>query len=413
MSWWNPFSWRSEAKTLQQAWYAGDALSSIIRAQLDGVHVTPTSALRFSAWFGCMRVRSETMSLLPWRVYEYSGNNDEHRERRREHEALLKRPNPETVGSAFWQAMDAWKGTHGNAYAEIERNSRGEPVALWLIEADRVEMRRENGRLYYSVANTGKPPSRLAPADVLHLRGPSLDGVSGLSIVDLARHSIEAGMRADSVKRGWLKNGLFLGGQVVRQPGAGKDLSPDAIKNMMKSLVARFGGPANSGKFAYMDAGHELKPLNMSMRDAQFVDQTKAGVLDVCRWWRMPPHKLCQSDDLPYAQREAAENAFVNDCITPGCRTDEEEVSAKLLPPGVSARRDTRGLLRGDTAARVAYFKERFATGSLSPDEIRAIEDEDPLPNGRGGQYYVPVNMAPIGPDGRPLVSNNLQGPAP
>jgi len=149
----------------------------------------------------------------------------------------------------------------------------------------------------------------------------------------------------------------------------------------------------------------------MSMKDAQFMDSTKASILDICRWFRMPPHKCGEFSDLSYAQRESAENAFVNDAITPGARTTEEEVSAKLLPPGVSARLDLRGLLRGDTAARTAYFKERFATASISPDEIRAIEDEDPLPDGRGSHFYLPLNMAPIDENGRPLAPEKQGAP--
>lgn len=404
MSWYNPASWfRSESKSLRDAWFDGDPLGAIIRAEMDGVHVTTTSALRLAAYFACLRVGSETMSLLPWRVYGYAGNNDELRTRYRELERILRNPNPETTGAVFWQTMQLWKAHRGNAFAEIVRNRLDEPVELWFISNDRVKTDRVNGRLVYKISNQGKPETTIEARNMLHLRGPSADGVNGLSIVDIARSSIEAGMQTDVMKKAFYRNGTFIAGQVVRSPGAGgKDMSSEAVKNMMESLEKRFGGASKAFKLAYLDAGHEIKPLQMSMRDAQFIETTTASITEICRWFRMPPHKICETTNLPYNQREAAETAFVNDCISPSAVTTQAEVSAKLLPDGLEARLDLRGLLRGDLAARTAYFQSRFNTGSMSPDEIRAIEDEDPLPDGRGAGYYVPMNVALLGPDGRP-----------
>ena len=405
MSWYNPASWfRSEGQSLRDAWYGGDPLGAIIRAEMDGVHVSSNSAMRLAAYFACLRVRSETMSLLPWRVYEYAGNNDELRTRQRQFERILRYPNPETTGPVFWQTMELWKAHRGNAFAEIVRNGLDEPVALYFIQNDRVQLDRIDGRLVYKVANNKVAPTLIQPRNMLHLRGPSADGLNGLSIIDIASTSIESGMQSDAMKRAFYKNGTFLAGQVVRSPGAGgKDLDKDVVKNMMSSIEKRFSGVSNSFKLAYLDAGHEIKPLQMSMRDSQFIETTTASITEICRWFRMPPHKICETTNLPYNQRESAETAFVNDCISPSTVTTQAEVSAKLLPDGVEARLDLRGLLRGDLAARTAYFQSRFNTGSLSPDEIRAIEDEDPLTDGRGTGYYIPLNMAPLGPDGRPI----------
>lgn len=415
MSWYNPASWfggsKSEARTLKDEWYGGHELGAIIRAEMDGVRVTTTSAMRQAAYFACLRVRSETMSLLPWRVYEYAGNNDEQRTRVRELERILRNPNPETTGPVFWQSMELWKAHRGNAYAEIVRDRRGEPVELWFISPERVRFDRVNGRLVYKITNTGKPESIIDPRDMLHLRGPSADGFSGLSIIDIAATSVESSMQADAMKRAFYKNGTFIAGQIVRSATAGgKDLSVDAAKRLMSSLERRFGGSSNAFKLAYLDAGHEIKPLQMSMRDAQFIETTTASITEICRWFRMPPHKICETSNLPFNQRESAETAFVNDCVSPSAVTTQAEVSAKLLPDGLEARLDLRGLLRGDLQARTQYFRERFQTGSISPDEIRAIEDEDPLPDGRGTGYFVPMNMAPLGPDGRPIAPDQTTG---
>ena len=48
------------------------------------------------------------------------------------------------------------------------------------------------------------------------------------------------------------------------------------------------------------------------------------------------------------------------------------------------------GLLRGDAKSRSEFYMRMFGVGALSPNEIRSLEEMNPVEN--GDHYYVPAN---------------------
>lgn len=378
-------------------------LGGFIRANIPSINITGDTALGFAAWFSCLRVLSETVSILPWGAFEYTGDNDEDRVRKRDFERILTKPNPETNGSSFWQAMVAWRASKGNAYAEIERTRGGDPIAQWMIDPERVTTDRDSRGLFYKVAQSKGSPVIIRPEDMLHLRGPSQDGINGLSVIELARQSLASGMQQDAMANAFWKNGTILGGVVERDKGAGKDLSADSIKGLLEQFASKHSGTTNAFKTAYLDGGHTFKPFDIKLKDAEFIAAKRATALDVCRWFRMPPHKIGDLSEAHYNNVAAADQAFVNDCITPCVISIEEEVTAKLMPPGIKAKLNIQGLLRGDIAARTAYYKERFAMGSINANQIRRLENEDPIPS--GDTYFVPANYVALDADGLPVTA--------
>lgn len=55
------------------------------------------------------------------------------------------------------------------------------------------------------------------------------------------------------------------------------------------------------------------------------------------------------------------------------------------------------GLLRGDIASRYSAYAVGRQWGWLSADDIREMENRNPLPDGQGETYLVPLNMIPAG----------------
>jgi hypothetical protein len=51
--------------------------------------------------------------------------------------------------------------------------------------------------------------------------------------------------------------------------------------------------------------------------------------------------------------------------------------------------------MRGDAAARAAFYTVMRNIGAFSVNEIRDLEDYDPVPE--GNTYLQPLNMAPLG----------------
>ncbi len=55
------------------------------------------------------------------------------------------------------------------------------------------------------------------------------------------------------------------------------------------------------------------------------------------------------------------------------------------------------GLLRGDTQSRYQAYATARQWGWMNVDEIRALENMNPLPEGKGKVYLQPMNMVEAG----------------
>ena len=73
-----------------------------------------------------------------------------------------------------------------------------------------------------------------------------------------------------------------------------------------------------------------------------------------------------------------------------------EQRLTKLLPPEKAyAHFSVEGMLRADSAARAAFYKEMWYLGVFSTNDIRAFEELAPVTG--GDTRYVPLNMGQLG----------------
>ena len=149
------------------------------------------------AVYGCVRILAEAIAGLPLNVYQY--RSDGSKEKLYSHSLyhlLHDEPNPEMTSFIFRETMMSHLLLHGNAYAQIIRNGRGEVVALYPLLPNKMDVSRENsGRLYYTYTrNSDEPNGRqkfeqvvLPREDVLHISGPGFDGLIGYSPIAMAK----------------------------------------------------------------------------------------------------------------------------------------------------------------------------------------------------------------------------------
>ena len=78
-------------------------------------------------------------------------------------------------------------------------------------------------------------------------------------------------------------------------------------------------------------------------------------------------------------------------------RIEATILAAGLLDPGHHLKFNLGVLLRGDTLTRYQAYALAIQWGWLCPDDIRELEDLNPIPDGAGGTYLRPMNMIPAG----------------
>lgn len=361
-----------------------------------GIKVTPQNALQFSAVFACVRIIAETIGPLSWHVFEKNGTE---RLERRDHPIdflIHDEPNHEITANIFKEILIAHGNTWGNGYAEIERNLSGKPIALWPIEPHRVTVKRnENGQIYYEIYQDDGTNYRLNPENVFHLRGLGYEGIVGYSPIRLAQESIGLGIAMEQFGSSFFGNGAHLSG-VLEVPGK---LDEPAYKRLRESWNEMYRGTQNANKTGILEQGTKFSKISVPPEEAQFITSRQFQITEIARWFRVPPHKLAELSRATFSNIEQMAKEFVDDCIIPWVSRLEVEGNRKLLTReervgGLYTKINLRGLLRGDAQSRSAFYQTLMDRGVYSINEVRALEDENPVTG--GDIRMVPLNMVSL-----------------
>lgn len=339
-------------------------------------------AMQLSAVFKCVRVVSETVGLLPLVLYRrLPGGGKERAVNHPLYPLLALQPNAIQTSMDWRMQEQAHIELRGNAYSRKEfRGAR--VVALWPMHPDdvKVELTQDRRSLRYTYSQKGAKPEVLLQDEVLHLRGLSLDGYMGLNVMEAERQALGLTWDAEEFAARFYQNDATPGGW-LEHPSNFKDK-----ETRMRFLEAwrESQGAAKRGSTAVLEYGMKYHEVGMKMVDAQFMETRKYQATDIAGIFRVPPHKIGILDQAKFANIEQQSIDFVTDAILPRCRSIEQRLGESLLSD--DEQRDyffefmLEGLLRGDAAARGAFYKEGITDGWLTRNEVREIENRNPLP---------------------------------
>ena len=385
----------------------GESRVALTPRTMAGVFISPDTALKNAAVWACVRYLSSAVGQLPWRVMREGRAGDA--ERLPSHPAdwlLNKRPNPEMGSFTFRETMLGHALLRGNGYAEIERDLAGRVTALWPLHPDRVQPRRtaDTGALFYRVNNGAGGVVDLPPEQVFHVRGFG-DGIVGLSVVEFAAQSIGWSQATELFGAAFFGQGLNPSGIVETST----TLSPEAKRALEADLLRRHTGPRNAMRPVVMDAGMQWKSISIEPDKAQMVETMQFQVEQICRWFGVPPHKVMHLLRATFSNIEHQSIEVVQDSVVPWVLRFEEEADAKLFGgnrSGLYTKMNLNGLLRGDSQSRAAFYKAMREMGVLNADDIRQLEDLNPIGEAKGGRIYiVPANMTRLDRVGEPPAS--------
>ncbi len=357
-----------------------------------GIRVDQESALFYSALYAAVRIISETVAHLPCKLYEPVD-----RGRRvvtaNPAEIVQRRPNPEQSALQFFELMTGHMCLWGNAYAEIVPRLPTGVVDLWPLRPDRMDvMRTADTREIVYVYRSGEGKERHLPADrVLHVRLFGTDELIGKSPITLARESLSLGLACEQYGAAFFGNGTKPGG-VYQHPNK---MSPEAHDRLRKSMDRTHRGPDGWQKTVILEEGLKWESVGINPEEAQFLETRKFQVLDVARWYRLPPHMLGDLQDANYSNITQQSLSFYKETMLPYLRRWETELDRKLLPIGDDRffRFNAEAVLRADIETRYKVYATGRQWGWLSANDVLEREDEPPIEN--GDVYLSPGNMTP------------------
>jgi len=360
-----------------------------------GEILTSDSAMKFSALFACFRVLAETFASVP--IFEYKKIDDSDREKTDDtglYDVLHSVANEEMSAYNLKESLMYQLCAGGNAVAKRLKNAVGGTVGLYPIEWQRlkIERNKETRKIEYALDNADKPKEILSRDEVLHIPGPSMNGVCGMSILEYAASAIRLGVTYEKFGQRFLEKGMFPSG-IFKHTGHLKDEAYDRLK---KDLEKKY----HSGEPILAEDGLDYLPFELKMVDAQFIESKKLQIEDVCRFCRVPLHLVQNLDKATNNNIEHQSLEFVMYTMLPHFKRAEECINAQLLSKkqrdeGYYFEFNINALLRGDAKSMAEAFAAGRQWGWLSVNDIHRMLNMNSIPN--GDIYLQPMNMIEAG----------------
>lgn len=367
---------------------------------LSGEVVTEQTSLQYSAVWNAVELISSTIAALPLQLYQQQGKTKTLASDRKIFRVMHSAWNPYMSAKRGREVQIAHVLLWGNGYAEKVRDGNGEVIALWPIHPSRVTPQMRAGQLVYDIRlpNSGETVTLLRDS-VLHILGPSDDGFVGYSRIAMARKCIGLGMALETFGSRYFGAGTHPG-VIVSHPG---QLSAQAHQNMQDALNAVYSGLGNSHRLMLLEEGLKIEKLGIPPNDSQFLESRQFTVTDVARWFGVPPHKLKDLTRSSFSNIESEQRSFYTDRILPDVIELEQAYDMQLLTDGdrmnygrgrLYFKHSAKGILRADVAAQSAFYGAMLDRGVMSINEVRELEDLDPIPG--GDIHLVPLNMTTL-----------------
>lgn len=357
-----------------------------------GIPVTPDVAMQLSTVYACVRVLAEDMAKLPLLLYRRIPRG---KERVSDHwlARLLDQPNPWQTGFEFREMQQAHIELCGNFYG-IKTVVRGEVREILPVPPTRmkVEMDRSWALKYTMSFDDGT--QQIVPNDrIYHMRGLSLNGLTGLSPVGYQRETIGFGIALRKYGNRMFKSGANIGG-VLEHPN---EMSPEAWERLKSSFEEKYSGLDNAHKVLLLEEGTKFTVTGMKADEAQFLQSRKFSRSEIAGIYRVPPHLIGDLDRATFSNIEQQSLDYVQNGLLGRARRNEQRMAMLLLSP---AERESMfveylmdGLLRGDYATRMRGYQTAILSGWMSRNEVRALENQNPGPP-ELDEYLAPLNMA-------------------
>ena len=364
-----------------------------------GVAVNRKTALTLAACYEAQDIISSDVAKLPIHVMKRLEEGG--KERYREHPAyylMRRKPCAELTAFHFIRTLTHHALSLGNGYAYIYRDAAYRPTEIVPLDPEQTFPTRVDGRLWY-VTHVNGEPHKLQPANVMHIRGMGFDGLAGYSIISLASESIGLSLAAQKFGATFFGSGSVASG-IIEYPGK---MNPKAREDNRAMWNDVHEGLKKSHKIAIFDQGMKFTPLTIPPEQAQFLATREFQVREIARWYKMPPHKLGEKNAASRSTLEAENRSYIEGTLDPWLIAWESEIWDKLLTEEEKRSDDVvveshrLSLLKGDSRTRYANYHQGLLDGWMNRDEVRAAENMNPLPDGEGQAYFVPLNMATTG----------------
>jgi len=361
-----------------------------------GVQVSEKTVLSIAAAYSCLRVISDAVATLP--LYNYIGTKAKKREVTKP--GVLVKPYAEcTRITWFTQATISLVG-RGNVFGQIvERDTNLYPAQIKLIHPDNAQVRRVT-----SGANSGQVEykyfGKTVPIDdVFHIPYLSVPGaLVGLNPVEYLRYTFALAHAADLYGGAFFQNSAFPSGLISVEG----DLEEDEVLALQQDWNQQHKGIGQAHRIGVITGGADFHAISIAPEDAQFIESRQLSRAEIATLYGVPPHMIGDVDrtsswGMGIEQQERMfNNTTLNGILQ---RFSEAFSDNNVTPNGQYAEFDLADRYKNDILTESQADVLARNGGWMNVDEIRARRGLAPLPDGKGTDYLMPLNMGVLGQD--------------
>ena len=174
-------------------------------------------------------------------------------------------------------------------------------------------------------------------------------------------------------------------------------LRTDQKQGIREDFENKFAGAMNAGRAIVVDDDLTVQTVGMSSGDAQFLESRQFSVVEIARWFRVPPTMVGDMTRVSYSSSESELQLFAMHSLVPWCSNFEAEMNKKLFPERTQffVKFDVNSIVRGDLQSRYTAYSQGLNAGFLTVADVREAES---LPFIDGTDVLNrPANLVPHG----------------
>ena len=386
--------WRS----FDKPWQWPSIFGSIQNTSNAGIKVDEWKSMQLSAVYACVRLISNTVAMLPLALHQdIADDKSRVASEKPLHRVLHQTANPEITSFTFKQTMQSHVLLWGNAYAEKITNGRGELMELWPLAPWNMSVEFSNGKRKYTYTLPDGKQTEMPSKKIFHLTGLSFDGVKGYSPVSVMRNELGLALALQDFGSKYFANGTNLGG-TLQHPGK---LGEKARIHLKEDLEKNFQGLSNAQRMIILEEGMTYDKIGIPAEDAQFIESRKFQLEEIARYFGVQLHMIQNLDRSTNNNIEQQSIEFRTYAIQPWAVIWEQEIYRSLLSPEEQrdkyyGKYNLNALMRGDYKTRMEAYRTGVQMGLYSLNEIRKLEDMNPIEVEGGDTHWVNSAMIPI-----------------
>lgn len=348
-------------------------------------------AFCLSAFLTCIKIISEDVGSLPLFINRTRGERTDVDKSHPLYRILHDSPNPDMTAISAREAVTAHALTCGRGYMRVEysKYDSGRIIALWPMQPGELTRDKDRaGRVVF--VESGFGGKTYGRKHMFELIGFGTDGENGLDMLRYLREQIGLGLSQQEFAS------RFFAQQQIPPLVLEHPMTTD-VPGVKKAWEEAHRGNQNWHTPAVLQEGMKANLLQYDMTKTQLEEQRAWQLLEVCRPFRMPPHKLGDMGRATWGNASVLNVNYYNECLRPWLVRWEQSVNHWLLGndhPEWYAEHEIAGMQRGDFTQQTEGFRTLLASGVYSINEVRGYMNLNKIPG--GDEHFIQINQGTV-----------------